>query len=64
MEGERHSIRRRLALDLFGNDCDRDPLGHEATLRQAAAHFISPPLGIRRPALSPESVRRGIRVSA
>ena len=29
-EGERHSIRRRHALDLFGNDSDRDPIGHEA----------------------------------
>jgi hypothetical protein len=29
-EDERHSIRGRHALDLFGNDCDRDPIGHEA----------------------------------
>ena len=45
-EGERHSIRSRHALDLFGNDCDRDPIGHEAHATPRGRSFHPAP---RRP---------------
>ena len=39
----RHRLLWIRTLDLYGNDCDRDPTGHEHALRLAVAHFISDP---------------------